>query len=246
MHRRNRSLAALALAAAALLAPRASAQQDFVGCGEIIQGVTCPLLFAADSGGVWLLDDYGSFGVGDRVEVIGSADPSCPSICQQGGCIFQNSIEFCDVATPYCLCDAGAPCANIDPAAGCQNSTGSGATLAASGSSSVAADTLAFAASNLLPNQPALLFVGENAVNGGAGLPFGDGLRCAGGNVVRLGVDTPDTQGDASWGPGLAATGGWSAGDTRRFQAWYRDPGAGSPCGAGFNLSQGLEVTFTP
>jgi hypothetical protein len=39
--------------------------------------------------------------------------------------------------------------------------------------------------------------------------------------------------------------GGWASGDLRRFQTWYRDP-TGSPCGAGFNLSHGVEVTFTP
>ena len=54
----------------------------------------------------------------------------------------------------------------------------------------------------------ALLFVGNNAVNGGNGNPLNDGLRCAGMNVVRLGTMTPDGDGDASWGPGLAAQGG--------------------------------------
>lgn len=32
-------------------------------------------------------------------------------------------------------------------------------------------------------------------------------------------------------------------GSAHRFQAWYRDPAGG---GAGFNLSDGLEVVFTP
>jgi hypothetical protein len=34
-------------------------------------------------------------------------------------------------------------------------------------------------------------------------------------------------------------------GDTRRFQVWYRDP-VGGPCGSAFNLTQGVEVSFTP
>ena len=107
-------------------------------------------------------------------------------------------------------------------------------------SNSVATDDLVLRGSGLVSQQPALAFVGDDAV----GLPFGDGFRCAGGIVVRLGVVTPDANGDASWGPGLGATGGWSAGDTRFFQVWYRDPGG--PCASGFNLTNGLEVTFGP
>jgi hypothetical protein len=38
--------------------------------------------------------------------------------------------------------------------------------------------------------------------------------------------------------------GGWISGDTRYFQTWYRDP-SGGPCGAGFNLTNGMELTFT-
>ena len=148
----------------------------------------------------------------------------------------------------YCFGDGsgtGCPCGNTGGSGeGCSNSSGSGADLSGFGSSSVGADGLGFAASNLLPGQPALLFAGENAVNNGDGIVFGDGLRCAGMNVVRLGVMLPDANGDAIWGPGLGAQGGWVSGDTRRFQGWYRDPGG--PCGSGFNLTNGVEVTFTP
>jgi hypothetical protein len=136
------------------------------------------------------------------------------------------------------------PCANTGGSGlGCANSSGAGALLVSGGTASALSDDLTFGASGLLPNQPALLFSGLNAVNGGAGTLFGDGLRCAGGNVVRLGVRVPDANGDANWGPGLGAVGGWTAGDVRRFQAWYRDP-ANSPCGTAFNLSNGLEVSF--
>ncbi len=93
------------------------------------------------------------------------------------------------------------------------------------------------------PAKSALLFAGTIRVNGGAGLPFGDGLRCAGGSIRRLGVRSTGAAGAASWGGGLSSLGGWSAGDLRTFQVWYRDDLVGT-CGSGFNLTQGLEVTF--
>lgn len=151
------------------------------------------------------------------------------------------------VGDAFCFGDGtgkACPCANTGAAGtGCANSMGGGATLSAIGSPNVGSDDITFNGSGMLPGQPALLFVGNNAVQSGSGQLFGDGLRCAGGSVVRLGVQVPDSNGDAAWGPGLGATGGWGVGDVRRFQTWYRDP-VGSPCGAGFNLSNGLEITF--
>jgi hypothetical protein len=35
-----------------------------------------------------------------------------------------------------------------------------------------------------------------------------------------------------------------AAGDVKRYQLWYRDP-ASTPCGAQFNLSNGLEVIWS-
>ena len=137
------------------------------------------------------------------------------------------------------------PCGNVGSAgAGCANSTGLGARLQAFGSASLGNDDLFLQGSQLPAGQPTLAFCGADALNGGFGLPFGDGLRCAGGaNVVRLGIAIPDTNGRAHYGPGLASVGGWSPGQTRRFQLWYRDP-LGSPCGSGFNLSNGIELSL--
>lgn len=153
------------------------------------------------------------------------------------------------VGIPYCfgnglstLC----PCFNYDTGgdAGCANSTGQGARLASAGSASVAADDLSFSADQL-PVQPTLLFVGNTASNLGMGLVFGDGLRCSGSGVRRLGVRMPSATGVATWGTGLRELGDWNAGDVRRFQAWYRDP-VGTPCGTGFNLSHGVQISFLP
>jgi hypothetical protein len=43
----------------------------------------------------------------------------------------------------------------------------------------------------------------------------------------------------------ISTTAGLVAGDLKRYQIWYRDPAA-SPCGSGFNLSNGIEVNWTP
>ncbi|MDP6539957.1 MAG: L-type lectin-domain containing protein [Planctomycetota bacterium] len=151
--------------------------------------------------------------------------------------------------TAYCFGDGtGTTCPCGNPAAsaeGCANSSGAGAALAGSGSAGVAADDLALIASNALPGQPGLFFQGNNAINGGAGVVFGDGLRCSGGTVIRLQMVVPDASGGAQTTVAIAAAGGVSAGDTRTYQYWYRDP-SGSPCGAGFNLTNGYSVDWTP
>jgi len=150
---------------------------------------------------------------------------------------------------PYCFGDGSGllcPCGNDGaPGEGCANSGGLGARLETHGSSSVSLDDLSFQASGLPPGQSALLFQGTVKVNGGLGILFGDGLRCAGGQVIRLGVETADPGGNATWGPGFAASGGWVAGEARYFQVWYRDP-LGSPCANAFNLSHGSSVPFAP
>ncbi len=144
----------------------------------------------------------------------------------------------------YCP-GSGCPCGNDAAGGGCANSTGGGMVLGAGGSAGVAADDLVPTVTGGPAGKPALLFQGTARVGGGAGLPLGDGLRCAGGSIQRLAIRVLDGAGAASWGPGLAAQAGWSAGAVRDLQVWYRDPGAG-PCGSGFNLSNGYEVTFTP
>lgn len=138
------------------------------------------------------------------------------------------------------------PCGNAGGAGeGCANSTGAGARLEGQGTGSVAQDSLQLAASGLLPGKAALLFAGGSAVGGGAGTILGDGLRCAGAPIERLGVRLPGLQGGAEWGPGLIGQQAWSAGQTWRFQVWYRDAAA-SPCGSGFNLSGAYEVQLVP
>ena len=121
------------------------------------------------------------------------------------------------------------------------NSTGAGAVIAATGTSSVAANDVVLAAEPV-PDQPGIFFYGPTQVQ----QPFGNGFRCVGGTVgrlaVELGVANRITHALDNTQPPNAST-VIAAGSTWNFQAWYRDPAAG---GASFNLSDGLELTFTP
>ena len=99
--------------------------------------------------------------------------------------------------------------------------------------------------SQLIASQPGLYFQGNNAINGGNGNTFGDGLRCAGGGVIRLQVRFSSAAGVSATSINIAAAGGVASGDVKRYQLWYRDP-VTSPCGTLFNLSNGLEVAYTP
>ncbi|MCB9916659.1 MAG: hypothetical protein H6828_16160 [Planctomycetes bacterium] len=158
----------------------------------------------------------------------------------------QVTYRYCPPATLgvlFCTCEANAPCGNVSAGTGCANSTGAGAHLVATGSVSVGAADLVLRASGLPATQPALFFQGDAALASGAA--FGDGLRCAVGGVVRLEVAPSNAQGELASSARVAVLGGASAGDVRRYQLFYRDP-AGSPCGAGFNLSNGVELVWTP
>ena len=149
----------------------------------------------------------------------------------------------------FCFADGlleDCPCGNgTTQAGGCVNSTGAGGLLSGSGTGSVASGDVELGASRLVPGQAALLFQGTTALAGGAGVPFGDGLRCVGGSIVRLGVRAADASGSAAWGSSVTSTGAWTPGQTVWIQCWYRDP-AGGPCGSGFSLTNGLEVVPRP
>ena len=153
------------------------------------------------------------------------------------------------LGTPFCEGVGGAcPCGNDNDGslgfAGCANgSSAGGCALSASGSTSLGAADLVLEAEGMVPSQPGLFFQGDNAINGGLGNTFGDGLRCAGGGVIRLQVLFAASDGTASTSIDISGKGGCAAGDVKRYQLWSRDPVA-SICGAAFNLSNGLEVTW--
>ncbi|MCB9914794.1 MAG: hypothetical protein H6828_06540 [Planctomycetes bacterium] len=157
----------------------------------------------------------------------------------QGAELMRNALLYVavngGVGTAFCFGDgtgAPCPCGNAGAAGeGCANSTGAGAILTATGSASVSVANLQLHGAQLQPGQPGLYFQGLNAVNGGLGNVFGDGLRCAGGGVVRLQVTAASASGASQTSVSVASTGGVVAGDVRRYQLWYRNPAlpGGSP-----------------
>jgi len=153
------------------------------------------------------------------------------------------------IGTSFCEGTGGiCPCGNDNDgslgSAGCANgSSPGGCALSGSGSASVSAGDLVLEAAGMVPSQPGLFFQGDNAINGGLGTPFGDGMRCAGGAVIRLEVIFGAADGTGATSIDIASKGGCAAGDVKRYQLWSRDP-ITSLCGANFNLSNGLEVTW--
>jgi hypothetical protein len=150
-------------------------------------------------------------------------------------------VTFCSGDNTGTTC----PCGNsAGPGEGCMNGTGQGGKLASVGTSSIGDNSFTLRGSQLIPSQPGLYFQGNNAVNSGNGNPFGDGLRCAGGGVIRLQVRFADTAGASQTSLSISGAGGVAPGDVKRYQLWYRDPNT-SFCGFGFNLSNGIEVSWS-
>jgi hypothetical protein len=89
---------------------------------------------------------------------------------------------------------------------------------------------------------------GTLQANGGNGSVLGDGLRCVGGSLVRLGTKINSSNGSTYPGSGdlpISIRGALPpGGGTRTYQAWYRNPSG--PCGSGSNLTNGVQVTWVP
>ncbi len=200
------------------------------------------------------LPDCNDYRIPDAVE-IDCNDDEVPDDCDLAAGTSADSDgdglpDECELAgTAYCFGDgAGTPCPcgnSGAPGHGCANAHSPlGARLVALGLPSASSDALSLRVSESAPGEAGLFFQGDLATNAGLGLPFGDGLRCANGNVVRLELAVADSGGSASSSVSIAQTSGVSAGDGKRYPWWYRDS-LPSICGAGFNLSNGVELEGT-
>lgn len=144
---------------------------------------------------------------------------------------------------------AACPCGNESSAgagAGCLNSLGTGGRLVASGVALLYADSLVLHGSGMTDSS-ALYFQGTQVQAGGIGAAFGDGLRCAGGAIVRLGVRV--NSGGASRFPerdgiGIALRGAISSPGQRVYQVWYRNSAAFCTP-APFNLTNAVRVVWS-
>ena len=124
------------------------------------------------------------------------------------------------------------------------NSFGTGAVISHLGSASLANNDLRLLVDFAPPGRKGLYFVGTQA----AAVPFGDGWRCVGGAITRLGpvqisnfIGSFERPIDWTSAPFHTTV---SAGSVRYFQLQYRDPTG--PLGSGFNLSNGLRVVLCP
>lgn len=179
--------------------------------------------------------------------------------------LFSNACGPIDPGTPFCFGDGSGtacPCAASTPSnasavgdkVGCLNSLLTGGKLRATGVASVANDTAGInkviLTGSQMPNQSCLYFQGTTQQGaGGAGSVFGDGLRCAGGAVVRLGIKV-NAGGTSAYPVGADAPVSVkglvpAAGATRTYQAWYRNPAAWCTAST-FNLSNGHQIVWAP
>ncbi len=134
-------------------------------------------------------------------------------------------------------------CGGFEPycAAGANSASATGAKIGAMGTTSALAGDLTLRAVDLPASSFAIWIFGDGETQSA----LGNGYLCVSGTpIFRLGIRQSDPAGvnlfalDQTQLP-VGAT--IAPGDTIRFQAWYRDS-----VGAGFNLTNGLRVSFCP
>jgi hypothetical protein len=210
---------------------------------------------------VYLTATRGDDGIGfhayDLSQGVGGSwvefDNAYPNHHSTGGAAW---VPLPEPGVSFCFGDPGSgvvcPCGNDNdgsvPGSGCANGQySSGALLAGTGEASLAADTLILYGQRTQHDQFGLFFQADNSLSNGQ--VWGDGLRCAGGALKRLGTATSDGNGNSDttgYGYTISSRAGNIApGDTKHYQLWYRNP-LGSPCGSDFNTSNGYSVTWTP
>lgn len=188
----------------------------------------------------------GELGPGRGVYVVGRASDPNGSVSRLALRVGTNSVAVCFGDGSGTLC----PCGNDSAPgsrAGCLHSLGGAGKLDEDGYASISADTFVLEGSGM-PDSSALYFQGSTLAGGGAGITFGDGLRCASGSTPRLGI-RQNVGGSSHYpGPGdpsVSFQGAIGTPGTRAYQVWYRN--SASFCTVqGFNLTNALSTTWEP
>ena len=181
-----------------------------------------------------------------------------------------------EIGTSLCLPGQGGviacPCGNApaNPGAGCDNSgAGQPATggarltavsFACTGAGSISDDDVTLSASDVRASTTSIFLQGDQVVP--AGVAFGDGVRCAGGQLLRL--NSPGGTSSNAWGnvaypnasssqpitQRVAALGApIAAGDSRWYALYYRDPSptfCPAPIGGTWNVTQTVQLAWGP
>ena len=211
-------------------------------------GTAWSALGSGTGGTVLALVGFDDGGDGDADLYVGGSFSSNPGpyVAEWHGC---GTLSFCFGDGSGASC----PCSNSGALGhGCQNSASTGgAQLAATGTSSP--DALVLHATGEIASALSIFLQGNADL--GTAVPFGDGLRCAGGVLKRLyakaasggAVDAP-IAGDPSITARSAALGDPIAhGSARYYQVYYRDaadPFCPSPPGSTFNVGNALRILW--
>jgi hypothetical protein len=124
--------------------------------------------------------------------------------------------------------------------------------LTGTGVASLSADTVLLSTSGELPTALSIFAEGSLMITA---VPFGDGLRCVGGSLKRLfiknainGAAIAPQSGDLSVSARAAVLGDTiTAGSTRYFYTYYRDPSATfcpAPPGNTFNITSQFAIPW--
>ena len=152
-----------------------------------------------------------------------------------------------DPGTKYCF-GVDCPCSNDDPTGGCVNSSGQGARLDATGSSSVSADDAVFTVTHMAPHAVSIILASRDQ----SAVPFRDGLWCLGSGAHRLEQHlNSGSAGSVQFTSAVQRLRDVSVtvspGETWNFQVWFRDsPAKNTPCGQKHNLTNGYSIDYTP
>ena len=171
-----------------------------------------------------------------------------PDDCEED-CDLNGAPDACEIAQDAGLdlntngvldsCECSAPVEYCLPGA---NSSGNLARIEVLGLPSLSVNQLTLRVSGMPANKPGLFFHGANAAN----QVLGDGKLCVAAPITRM--DPPSVSNasgviDYPLDLGMFGLDSLSAGETRRFQLWFRDPQGGV---FGFTFSSAVAVEFCP